>query len=57
MKDGEPLSWRHFVYGSQHLGRKHARDSLKIAGAAGIAQAVDRDRERWFRQQTRAAGW
>lgn len=32
-----PLSWKHYVYGLQHLGRTHLRDQLSAAQAARFA--------------------
>ncbi len=55
--DGYPLSWRHFTYGVQHLGRAHARGSLRLSAATGIAHAKREDAEQWYRAQRQAAGW
>lgn len=55
--DGNPLSWRHFTYGMQHLGRSHARASLRLSAATGISHAKREDAEEWYRAQKQAAGW
>lgn len=55
--DGNPLSWRHFSYGVAHLGRAHARRSLRASSAAAIANAKREDAEQWYRAQKQAAGW
>lgn len=57
MHRGLPRSWPHYVYGMQHLGREHARASLRAAGSAGIAHANREEAERWYRAQRSAAGW
>jgi hypothetical protein len=56
MKDGWPLSWRHYVYGMAHLNRDRARESLRIASAAGVPHMKEEDARRWFRAQSAAAG-
>jgi hypothetical protein len=55
--DGQPLSWRHFTYGSTHLHRAHARASLRTSAAVGITHAQREDAEQWYRAQKEAAGW
>ncbi len=58
MKDGVPLSWRHYVYGCAYLGRERAREALRTAGAVGIAQSIDpAERRNWFERQRLTGGW
>lgn len=57
MKDGQPLSWRHFVYGMAHLSRVNARESLKLASSTRIASAEKKDFTEWMSTQTFVAGW
>lgn len=58
MKDGVPLSWRHFVYGFAFLARARARDAIRSASAGAIVQAAkDSDRRDWWQRQTIVAGW
>lgn len=46
------------MYGTGHLGREHARDMLRRADAAGIAQAVDQAaKTRFYNRHTLLAGW
>jgi hypothetical protein len=55
---GKPLSWRHFIYGLDTLGRLTARESIRLAGAFGIAQTPDpKAAAEWYREQKQAAGW
>lgn len=56
MKDGVPLSWRHFVYGLAHLGRAHARESLRMAGTvSGVLSG--KEGAKWFNIVEGQAGW
>lgn len=62
MRDGEPISWQHFVYGTAHLARAYARDSLRAAGvmrmnSTGMGYATDDARQSWTRTMRTAAGW
>lgn len=62
MQDGEPISWRHFVYGTRHLARHYARESLRLAGvrmstATGMGSTPKNAREVWIKRMTVAAGW
>lgn len=57
MVDGVPRSWRHFVYGSAHLARAHARASLRAAAAAGVPYMKKEDAEAWYGVQRAAASW
>lgn len=55
MKDGVPLSWRHFVYGMANLPSIHARESLRMAGMLGAL--FGKEGEKWFRIMESHAGW
>ena len=55
--DGVPVSWAHFVLGMAKLGRIHAGNSLRMAGALSVPQMKKEDADRWYRSQTTAAGW
>lgn len=55
--DGMPASWRHFVYGMEHINRKYAQQSLQLERATFIANAHEDDRANWLREQTIMAGW
>lgn len=57
MVDGEPRSWRHYVYGMMHLARAGARESLRLSTAAQMAFAKKEDAETWMRTQRAVAGW
>lgn len=62
MRGGEPLSWRHYVYGTAHLSRAYARDSLRTAGvrlatATGMGTTPKESAASWMRRMARAAGW
>lgn len=62
MRDGEPISWRHYVYGTAHLARAYARESLRMAGvrlstATGLGSTPKSTRDAWLTRMTRSAGW
>lgn len=55
--DGMPRSWAHYVYGSRHLARGHARFQVLTAIPHRVAGAVQRDWELWVNEQLANAGW
>jgi hypothetical protein len=57
MRDGCPLSWRHFVHGLNHLARDHARTTIRDHFAVGMTQAKTQDRNRWLGIKKAEAGW
>lgn len=56
MKDGVPISWRHYVYGLAHVGRSLASDTLRAAQAAGSGWMKPEDLRDWMTDMKRAAG-
>jgi hypothetical protein len=44
------------VSGLDHVGRAHARSSLQLAGAVGIAGATKESADPWYERQKIAAG-
>jgi hypothetical protein len=57
MKDGAPLSWKHFVYGMSCLSRSWARESLRMGSAARVAGAEEKEFGKWRGLLELAAGW
>ncbi len=57
MEDGVPRSWRHFAYGSAHLARVRARESLRTATAASVPYMKQADASAWYDRQRAAASW
>lgn len=41
MRRGQPLSWRHYVYGLGYLGRAHVRTQLMHAQATRLGNATE----------------
>lgn len=56
VRDGLPLSWRHFGYGMAHLGRAAAAESLRVAAAVAMSFMPSDEGRAWRAQQKRAAG-
>lgn len=54
MRDGEPISWRHYHYGLAHLQRAHAGEALRVCDAVTMANAKPRDAEKWRRVMIQA---
>lgn len=55
--DGLPVGWAMYQYGLRHIGRTFARDTLRAASAARVAQADKADFQSFTREQRSAAGW
>lgn len=52
--DGLPLSWRHFVYGLQFIGRQWVREEVRAAQASRMgAQVADEGFRSWRADQLR----
>lgn len=51
-KKGDPLSWRHYIYGLQHLGLEHMRDQMKIAEAVRLGRSDQESFEPWHKAMT-----
>jgi hypothetical protein len=53
-----PRSWRDYSYGMGHLARAAARESIRLAAAGRMAQAVKpEDWKDWIREQRTHADW
>jgi hypothetical protein len=54
---GYPVTWAHYEHGMRHLARAMARDTLRAAEAARVAQATKDGWQEWTRAMRPAAGW
>lgn len=55
--DGWPISYRHYLYGTRHLGRLGARTDLKHATAVRMANTQRDDWKAYAEELRAAAGW
>lgn len=56
--DGLPLSWPHYVIGSEQIMREHSRESLRRFWTINTARSADKGaREDWTSLHRRIAGW
>lgn len=57
MKDGVPLSWRHYIIGSGWIGRHVARVQVREYMASLMSTLEPEDRREWVDTLKTAAGW
>lgn len=56
-RDGLPLSWAHYQYGSRHLTRASHREDLRAAIAFRVAAAPPKQYGAWQDEWLAIAGW
>lgn len=57
MKDGKPISWRHFQYGLSYLQRLRVRTELSMHNAVVMTKAKDSDRKTYENELRMLAGY
>lgn len=54
--DGDPISWRHFLYGSGAIQRSRAGEKLRMADAVAIHKTKEQVFRSWIREHSAMAG-
>lgn len=52
-KDGDPLSWQHYIYGLRHIARESLRHQVWMAQSMRMSRTTPENWDSWQRDMSR----
>jgi hypothetical protein len=54
--DGDPISWRHYIYGTAAIQRAKASEKMRMADAVAVHKSKEQTFKKWLREHSALAG-